>query len=135
TGRQGLLKEGKLQLQLYALAAEEQLGLRPVGAVYHPLGGRGKGRRRPRGVLVKDEASRTGFATVRGDPVDVEEFEKELDAARELARERGAAMRAGAIKRDPIGGECPRYCTYQPICRLERAVGLEDEANGNGENA
>lgn len=135
TGRQGLLKEGKLQLQLYALAAEEQLGLRPVGAVYHPLGGRGKGGRRPRGVLVKDEASRTGFATVRGDPVDVEEFEKELDAARELARERGAAMRAGAIKRDPIGGECPRYCTYQPICRLERAVGLEDEANGNGENA
>ncbi|HEY8465761.1 MAG TPA: PD-(D/E)XK nuclease family protein [Solirubrobacterales bacterium] len=132
TGRSKLLEEGKLQIQLYALAAEQQLGLRPIGALYHPLGARGKDRR-PRGVLIKDEAARIGFDTVRGDPVDPETFEEELTRARELAQKRGAAMRAGAIKRDPIGGECPRYCTYQAICRLERAIGLEDANGGNGE--
>ncbi len=40
-------------------------------------------------------------------------------------------MRDGDITRDPLGGVCSEYCTFQPICRLERALGLEDE-NGNG---
>ncbi len=34
----------------------------------------------------------------------------------------------GDIDRDPIGGKCPKYCTFQPICRLERALGLEPES-------
>jgi hypothetical protein len=30
-------------------------------------------------------------------------------------------MRAGRIDRDPIDDECPRFCTFQAICRRERA--------------
>ena len=36
-------------------------------------------------------------------------------------------MQAGDIGRDPIGGQCPKYCHFQPICRKERALGLEGE--------
>jgi hypothetical protein len=44
-------------------------------------------------------------------------------------------MRRGAIGRDPNGGECPSWCQYQPICRLERAVGSDDGGgNANGGN-
>jgi hypothetical protein len=42
-------------------------------------------------------------------------------------------MRAGKIGRRPLNGKCPRYCTFQPICRLERALGLEADSEG-GEN-
>ena len=31
-------------------------------------------------------------------------------------------MRSGRIDRDPIDDECPRYCTFQAICRRERAA-------------
>jgi hypothetical protein len=46
-------------------------------------------------------------------------------------------MRAGQIDRDPNGGRCPKWCRYQPICRLERAIGAEElaangDAGGNG---
>jgi hypothetical protein len=41
-------------------------------------------------------------------------------------------MRAGLIARRPLGGKCPKYCTFQAICRLERAVGAVGEQNGNG---
>jgi hypothetical protein len=36
-------------------------------------------------------------------------------------------MRAGEIRRNPLGGQCPKYCRFQPICRKERALGLEGE--------
>ena len=26
-----------------------------------------------------------------------------------------------------VGGVCSEYCTFQPICRLERALGLDEE--------
>ena len=38
----------------------------------------------------------------------------------------------GDITRDPLNGRCNKYCEYQPICRLERAVGLEDEGENGG---
>jgi hypothetical protein len=42
-------------------------------------------------------------------------------------------MRAGRIRRDPLNGECPRYCTYQAICRLERALGDVGEESSGGD--
>jgi hypothetical protein len=43
-------------------------------------------------------------------------------------------MLAGDIGRRPLGGSCPDYCTFQPICRLERALGAEaEEDSENGE--
>ena len=44
----------------------------------------------------------------------------------------GLRMLAGDIDRDPLKGKCNKYCEYQPICRLERAVGLEDDGENGG---
>jgi hypothetical protein len=54
-----------------------------------------------------------------------DEFEAALDAAAARAAEIVAGMRAGRIQRDPIDDRCPSYCTFQAICRRERAVGPE----------
>ena len=129
-GRELWGRRGKLQLQLYVLAARERLGLNPVGGLYTALGAYDD--RRPRGILLRDEP-RLGELPVKGrDPCDAEEFEQALSDARDLASEKATAMRAGLIDRDPINGKCPRYCTFQPICRLERAIGLEEDQNGDG---
>jgi ATP-dependent helicase/DNAse subunit B len=133
-----MANEGKLQLQLYMLAARERLGLEPIGGLYQPLGAYGD--RRPRGMVRKSEVGEGGLfegleLSVKGDAVSDEEFEAALADAKERAIENGRRMRAGDITRDPLGGVCSEYCTFQPICRLERALGLEDEngsGNGNG---
>jgi RecB family exonuclease len=132
-GRKTWEREGKLQLQLYILAARESLGLEPVGGLYHPLGGRGD-KRRPRGIVLRDASGLDDFDLVRGDPCDAEQLDEELERARAQAAASAEAMRRGAITRDPLGGRCPRHCTYQPICRIERALGPEDEGS-NGEGA
>jgi len=132
-GRRTWEKEGKLQLQLYVLAARESLGLDPIGGLYHPLGGRGKDRR-PRGILLAGHPELGDLDLVGGDSCDADDLELGLEQARELAAQSAERMRRGAIDRDPLGGRCPRHCTYQAICRIERALGLEDEGS-NGEGA
>ena len=57
------------------------------------------------------------------DKVTREDLDEALDAARERAKANGLRMLAGDIDRDPLKGKCNKYCEYQPICRLERAVG------------
>ena len=140
-GVTGIANEGKLQLQLYMLVARERLGLDPIGGLYQPLGAYGD--RRPRGIVLKDECGEEGlFAgleiSVKGDALPAEEFDDALEAARARAITNGSRMRAGDIRRDPLGNVCSEYCTFQPICRLERALGLDEEtkngnAKGNGE--
>ena len=133
-GAAQMSKEGKLQLQLYMLAAEA-MGLEPIGGYYQPLGAYGD--RRPRGIVRKDECSEDGLLDgleppVRGDAIDPEALHEALDEARGLAIANGSRMRTGDIDRDPLEGSCPKYCTFQAICRLERAIGLEPETE-NGE--
>jgi ATP-dependent helicase/DNAse subunit B len=129
-GVTGIANEGKLQLQLYMLVARERLGLDPVGGLYQPLGAYGD--RRPRGILLSSECGAGGALdgleiSKKGDALDEEAFTATLDGALEAARTNGARMRAGDIRRDPLGNVCSKYCTFQPICRLERAIGLEEE--------
>jgi len=141
SGRKRLAEEGKLQLPLYMLVARERLGLDPIGGVYHPLAAYKK--RRARGIVLREETEEGGLlaglplSTRRGagdDTVERDELEADLAAARERAIANGRRMRRGDIDRDPLNGACPRYCEYQPICRLERALGLEDDAGeANGE--
>jgi ATP-dependent helicase/DNAse subunit B len=139
-GVTGIGNEGKLQLQLYMLVARERLGLEPIGGLYQPLGAYGD--RRPRGMVVRSECGEGGLyegmdISVKGDALSEDDFEDALEGARERAIANGARMRRGDITRDPLGGTCSEYCVFQPICRLERALGLEEDAgngtgNGNG---
>ena len=122
--------EGKLQLQLYALALRKLWGIEPVGGVYVPL--RGTTGRRPRGFLNKDAAEALeGIEIIGKDGRDTEEFEATLDRAAERASEIAGQITAGRVRRDPLGGECPIFCRWQTICRKERGMtdpeDLDDE--------
>jgi ATP-dependent helicase/DNAse subunit B len=120
-----LLDEGKLQLQLYARALSRQWGIEPLGGVYEPLAATDDTR--PRGILRKDERDDAleGLHTVDRDLLEPEQFDAALDAATVRAAEIVAGMRAGRIQRDPIDDRCPSFCTFQAICRRERAIGPE----------
>jgi len=124
--------KGKLQLQLYMRLVRDRLGLDVIGGLFQPLGARKPRDRRPRGMVRKDDPRAEGLDLVATDLLDPDEFEAELDRAVAAAIDRAAAMRAGEIDRDPIGGTCPKYCTYQAICRLERSLGPAGE-DGNGD--
>lgn len=136
-GRKQIVDEGKLQLPLYMVVARDLLGLDPIAGLYHPLAAYDK--RSGRGYGLKEELGEGGLleqagVAVKTDHVTREDLDQALDAARERAIANGARMRDGDIRRDPLGGKCNRYCEFQPICRLERAVGLEEETeNGRRE--
>jgi RecB family exonuclease len=125
-----LAEEGKLQLQLYARAIRDRWGIEPLGGLYYQLGGPRDPR--PRGfVAATDEATR-GLDLTRTDILDPDEVQATVDEGVAAARKRAAAMRRGEIDRKPNQGRCPKWCTYQPICRLERAIG-PDDGGGNGD--
>ena len=134
-GRQKIVDDGKLQLPLYMLVARELLDLDPIAGFYHPLAAYGD--RRGRGYGLREETKEGGLLENAGvmtkskDCLEREELDDALDHARERARAKGFDMRAGKITRDPLGGKCAKYCEYQPICRLERAVGLEEDGEGS----
>jgi ATP-dependent helicase/DNAse subunit B len=130
--RAKLTEEGKLQLQLYARAIRDQWELEPLGGLYYQLGG--SRNPKPRGFVAAGDAT-DGLDLIKTDVVDLDEVEEIVEAGVETARDRGAAMRQGSIGRDPNRGECPKFCTYQPICRLERSIAADAEApDGNGGN-
>jgi ATP-dependent helicase/nuclease subunit B len=126
-GGKGMLEKGKLQLQLYLLAARELWGLDLAGGLYRPLGGRTDGDRQPKGLLRKElKEDLAGLRPRQNDHLDDEAFDAALDAARERTEEIVAGIQAGRISRSPIGGSCPTYCHFQPICRRERGVPEEE---------
>jgi RecB family exonuclease len=102
-------QDGRLQAALYALAAQELLGLRPAGALYQPIG---KGDRRPRGFVAAGLPGRY----VNGDVVAPEALDAALLEAREAALVAARAMKAGQIR--PCPSRCsPNGCAYPGICR------------------
>jgi ATP-dependent helicase/DNAse subunit B len=117
-----LAEEGKLQLPLYAHALARLWGVRPLGGIYEPLAATDDPR--PRGFVRGDEkdGALAGLDLVTRDLLADDAFEAVLSDAAETAAEIVEAMRAGRIDRDPIDDECPRYCTFQAICRRERAA-------------
>jgi len=125
-----LAEEGKLQLQLYAQAIRERWEIEPLGGLYYQLGG--SGNPRPRGFVAAIDDATEGLDLTRTDILDPDEVGDTVAAGVATARERAEAMRRGAIDRKPNQGQCPRWCTYQPICRLERSIGPES-GGGNGE--
>lgn len=134
-GRKQIIDQGKLQLPLYMLVARDLLKLDPIAGLYHPLAAYDK--RHGRGYGLKEESGEGGLLEQAGvetgtDKLTREDLDDALDAARVRAQANGLRMLAGDIDRDPLKGKCNKYCEYQPICRLERAVGLEDEGENGG---
>jgi ATP-dependent helicase/DNAse subunit B len=127
-----LAERGKLQLQLYAQAIREQWGIEPLGGLYYQLGG--SGNPRPRGFVARIDEVTDALDLTRTDVLDPDEVQETVDAGVARARERAAAMRKGSIGRDPNRGECPTWCRYQPICRLERSIAADEGGDGNGGN-
>jgi RecB family exonuclease len=120
-------EDGTLQIQLYMRAVRDLLGLEPIAGLYQPLGAANPDKRRPRGLALRGDARLAGLDLVwRSDDVcEAEDLDAHLEAAVVRASKAAAEMATGRIGRRPIGGRCPAYCTYQAICRLERAVGID----------
>lgn len=109
-------RELRLQIPLYVLALRDLLGVEPLGGVYRALAG----RRTTRGMLrASAREDLPGFA--KDDYLDEETFWAQVDAARERAAEYGQRIRAGDVRHDPKGGECPAWCDLWPMCRVERS--------------
>jgi len=130
-------RKGTLQVQLYMLAVRRVLELDPVAGLYQPLGAANPKDRKARGLALGDDPRVGELGLVRTDKKGSEEFEQALAEAEDRAIAAAARMRAGKITRDPINGECPKYCTFQPICRLERALGVvgDEDANSGAEES
>jgi RecB family exonuclease len=129
-GAQAFADRGTLQIQLYMLVAERVLGLTPIAGFYQPLGATNPKDRRPRGIALKDDPRVAGLDPVRTDLCDAEQLDEALRVAETRSTAAAREMRAGKIGRRPLGGRCPEYCTFQPICRLERAIGAVGDENG-----
>jgi ATP-dependent helicase/DNAse subunit B len=127
-----LEKRGKLQLQLYMLAARELWGHDLAGGLYRPLGGTSD--RAPKGLLRKELAEElAGLDPRPRDHLDDEAFQAVLDEAQEKTEEIIASIHSGKVIRDPLGGSCPDYCDFQPICRRERGLPEEEPWSEEGE--
>ncbi|MHB8531676.1 MAG: PD-(D/E)XK nuclease family protein [Solirubrobacteraceae bacterium] len=116
SGREKWISERKLQVALYMLAAEQLLGLRVVGGLYQPLGGRDI---RARGAVLAD----LGLAgdCVKTDPLAQDELDELLAEALDAAR--AAVEEAGRGRLEPRPESCSfggRGCQYPTICRCER---------------
>ena len=125
-------KRRRLQMALYLRAAEKRWDLSPVAGLYQPLGGGDKAV--PRGLGRRDSLDETTepLGLHDRDWVDDETFEQRLARAEEMANEYVADIRAGRVTRDPIEDKCPWYCTFAPICRMDRRADPSAAEGGSG---
>jgi ATP-dependent helicase/nuclease subunit B len=108
--------ELRLQIPLYMLVLRDLVGLEPLGGLYRPLAG----ARKPRG-LVRGSETETLQGYVSHDYLDEESFWGVVESARETATGLAERIRAGDVRHDPLGGECPSWCDLWRVCRIERA--------------
>jgi RecB family exonuclease len=110
-------KELRLQIPLYMLVLRDLVGIEPLGGLYRPLAG----GRRPRGLLRADAKEDVLAGYSRNDYLDEDAFWEHVETARTTARELAGHIRAGDVRHNPKGGECPTWCDLWPMCRVERA--------------
>jgi ATP-dependent helicase/DNAse subunit B len=136
------VEKGTLQLPLYLLALRQLWEIEPVGGLYQPL--RGTKNHRPRGLVDAEEGGNllADLGLYKNDLLAPDEFERALEEATARATTVVSRMRAGDIGRDPgppppyrEHNQCPRYCTFAPICRRERAPFVELEPGEEEEEA
>jgi PD-(D/E)XK nuclease superfamily protein len=109
-------KELRLQIPLYMLVLRDLVGIEPLGGVYRPLAG----GRRARGLLRADAKTDVLAGYSRNDYLDEEAFWGQVETARRTARELAGQIRAGNVRHNPKGGECPTWCDLWPMCRVDR---------------
>ncbi|HTR33649.1 MAG TPA: PD-(D/E)XK nuclease family protein [Gaiellaceae bacterium] len=108
-------EELKLQIPLYMLVLRDLVGIEPLGGVYRALAG----ARVTRGLLHKgEEEDLPGFQ--RNDYLPEDEFWSLVDTARDRALGYAQRIRAGDVRHDPKGGECPAWCDLWSMCRVPR---------------
>jgi ATP-dependent helicase/nuclease subunit B len=109
--------ELKLQIPLYMLVLRDLVGVEPLGGIYRAL----SGKRDARGLL-RAEAKADGVPGFsRHDYLDEEAFWGQVERAQELARGFVGRIRAGDVRHDPKGGDCPPWCELWRMCRVKRA--------------
>ena len=110
-------KELRLQIPLYMLVLRDLVGIEPLGGVYRPLAG----ERKPRGLLRADAREEALAGYVKSDYLEDDAFWRQVETARETARGLAQRIRAGDVRHDPRGDECPQWCDLWPMCRVRRA--------------
>jgi ATP-dependent helicase/DNAse subunit B len=108
-------EKNRLQAALYMLAVRELMGLEAVAGLYVALAGSDK----PRGLVREDAAPAVGRDVAKNDAKSAEEFEEQLERARERVGELAQRMRAGDVKPCPETCAWNGGCSYPSICRLE----------------
>jgi ATP-dependent helicase/DNAse subunit B len=110
------LERQALQVTLYLRAAEQLLGLVPVGGLYQAY--RDK-EVRPRGAVVR--GADPDLRTVNGDVVDEETFRTLLDDVVAVARRAVDEVRRGTLAARPATCAFKGGCAHPSICRAEAA--------------
>jgi ATP-dependent helicase/DNAse subunit B len=109
-------EERRLQVPLYMLVLRDLVGIEPLGGVYRAL----SGTRAARGMVRADHAEDLpGFKP--NDYLDEDTFWSQVETARERARGYASRIRAGDVRHDPKGGDCPAWCDLWTMCRVARA--------------
>lgn len=125
-------KKRRLQMALYMRATERRWKLSPVAGLYQPLGGGNNAV--PRGLGRRDSLDEATEPLGLHDRDWVEEatFDARLEKAEEMANDYVGNIREGRVKRDPIDDKCPWYCTFAPICRMDRRADPSAAESGGG---
>ena len=108
--------ELRLQIPLYMLVLRDLVGIEPLGGLYRAL----SGARAARGLLRADAREDAVPRFAPNDYVAEEEFWSAVETARSRAHEYAQRIRAGDVRHDPKGGECPAWCDLWTMCRIRR---------------
>ena len=110
-GGKGMLEAGKLQLQLYMLAARELWGLELAGGLYRPLGGERPATASPKGLLRNRRATRIWRDSIPGPATTLRTMRRSrrrLAEARAKAEEIIAPIHGGRHRPPPARRRLPR---------------------------
>ncbi|HEX6701246.1 MAG TPA: PD-(D/E)XK nuclease family protein [Gaiellaceae bacterium] len=108
--------ELRLQIPLYMLVLRDLVGIEPLGGLYRALAG----SRSARGML-RAEAQEDVPGFKPKDYLSEGEFWTQVETARDRAAGYARRIRAGDVRHDPKGGECPAWCDLWTMCRVTRA--------------
>jgi hypothetical protein len=98
------------------LVLRDLVGIEPLGGVYRPLAG----DRKARGLLRDDARDDALPGYAKNDYVADEAFWRQVETARDKAREFAQRIQEGDVRHDPRGGSCPQWCDLWPMCRVAR---------------